>query len=354
MAVPEADPNSVSAGLVCRVCGEPARSLTAWRCDCGEPFRLLDNPEHSRFAALQIPELGQGETPLIPAPFEGAGRLHLKLEGANPSGSFKDRGMAVLVGLAVKCGAPEVVCDSSGNAAAAIAAFASAAGIGCRVFVPAETSEGKLRQIEAYGADLVRVPGDREDAARAAQAAANESFYASHYWHPCFALGTRSFAYEVIEQFSGNPPDHVVFPVGHGSLYLGAVSGFLSAARDWNIAPPRCHVVQTRACQPVVQAVSKSTAPAKTVTTIAEGIRIPEPLRLPEILTALGATGGCALAVEEDSILHWWRRSARGGVLMEPTSAVALAGLEALHSEGVIGDKETVVVPVTGHGLKVL
>jgi threonine synthase len=376
-----------AVALACRACGRPARSPCAWRCDCGEPFRLLtaEEAERVRLDDLPVPDLGHGDTPLIPSPAHDSGDVYLKLEGANPSGSFKDRGMAVLVGLALASGASEVICDSSGNAAAAVAAFAAAASLRCRVFVPEATSETKVRQVRAYGAELVRVPGDREAAARAAQAAAENAlsaaddgraaaesapaaatgpqaaaqttFYASHYWHPFFALGTRSFALEVVEQLGGRLPDHVVFPVGHGSLYLGAVDGFLSAARRLGMPAPHCHVVQSEAVHSVVAAVvGRAGAGARwsQATTLAEGIRISRPLRLEEIAAALAATRGTALTVSEDAIADHWRRTARRGVLMEPTSAVAFAGYERLRSEGVIAEGATVVIPVTGSGLKSL
>lgn len=405
---------SFAVTLACRACGRPARSPNAWRCDCGEPFRLLTAEEAERvpLAHLPMPDLGQGGTPLVRSPAHDAGGVYLKLEGANPSGSFKDRGMAVLVGLAVASGAPEVVCDSSGNAAAAVAAFAAAASLRCRVFVPEGTSETKVRQVSAYGAQLVRVPGDREAAARATQEAAGRTlhatereravaesarptsggrrsredgaFYASHYWHPYFALGTRTFALEVVEQLGGTLPDHVVFPVGHGSLYLGAVAGFLATARRLGVPAPRCHAVQSEAVRPIVDAVVRGNASAASPTgclpppesssgapevpsqasslrpeapgsgawTLAEGIRISRPLRLGEIVAALRATRGEALAVSEDEIAREWRRAARCGVLMEPTSAVAFAGYERLRREGVVAEGETVVLPVTGNGLK--
>jgi threonine synthase len=316
-------------------------------------------------AGAEPVSLGEGNTPVIAYRDSGGKAIYLKLENLSPSGSFKDRGMAVLVSLARHLGVEAVICDSSGNAGASVAAYCAAVSLPCRVFVPKTTSEGKLRQIRDYGAELVGVRGDRQAVAVAAQSAASRNFYASHYWNPFFMEGTKTFALELFGQLGDRMPDHVVFAVGHGSLFLGAVIGFEELAYAHGLRLPRCHVIQAEACRPIVDAFETSSETASEAVaasvdatgstgteTIAEGIRISRPLRLSEILAALRKTSGCALAVDDGRIRATHRSALERGVLLEPTSAAALSGIELLRERRVIGEGEVVVAPVTGNGLK--
>ncbi|MGH2353812.1 MAG: pyridoxal-phosphate dependent enzyme, partial [Chloroflexota bacterium] len=154
--------------------------------------------------AAQAVSLGEGDTSLVPLPRWGAahglGRVFGKLEFANPTGSFKDRGMAVLVTVAREQGARHLVEDSSGNAGASVAAYAARAGMTCTVYAPAAAPAAKLHQVRAYGAELVAVPGPRSavaDAARAAGASPS-SYHVSHNDNPLFVAGNKTFAYELL------------------------------------------------------------------------------------------------------------------------------------------------------------
>ena len=171
--------------------------------------------------------LGEPVTGLVE--LRGRPGVFAKLEGSLPTGSFKDRGVAVTVGWLVRRGVRELIVDSSGNAGASFAAYAARAGIRARVFVPADASPAKLVQVRAHGASIVTVPGPRSAAGDAARAALDDAgpdvAYASHLWQPAFLTGTATFAYEIVEAL-GRAPDTVIAPLGGGTLLLGASLGF--------------------------------------------------------------------------------------------------------------------------------
>ena len=335
------------------MCGEevPA-SPRVWRCpSCGGPLDL-DLPPIDPRLPLGFPvrlSLGEPVTPLV----EMDGAI-LKLEGALPTGSFKDRGAAALVGWLAEHGVEAVVEDSSGNAGAALAAYCARAGIACELYVPESAPRAKLAQIEAYGGRLVPVPGPRPEAARAAERAAAEgAVYASHAWSPLYLLGTRTFALELWDQLGREAPDVLVVPVGGGSLLLGAHLGF-AALREAGLVDriPRLVCAQAEACAPLVRAIAAGSPEPVAVQpepTLADGIVIPEPVRGRQVIAAVRETGGTGVAVSEDEIRAAYERSARGGLLVERTSAVALA---ALRHPGVAEAGERIVVAVTGNGLK--
>lgn len=357
--------------LACTACGRGAEYADGrWRCECGGPFESRQDRPFPRAAlgarppglwryweAFPLPgpeaavSLGEGMTPLLPLRWDDA-QVLCKLEFLTPTGSFKDRGAAVLLSLARHLGVARVVEDSSGNAAAAVAAYAAAAGLACDLFVPAESSPDKLAQARAYGAAVRAVPGGREAAADAAQQAAATTFYASHVWHPAFFAGTRTFAYEVWEQLGGQAPDALVLPAGHGTLLLGSWWGFGDLVR-WGYLTrgPRLIAVQADRCAPLASAWAGRESPVPE-RTVAEGIAIAAPVRLRQMLRAVEETGGAVLAVPEEAIVSAWRRAAGAGLFVEPTAAAALAGLSAALRGGFCRPDERIVVPLTGSGLK--
>ena len=305
--------------------------------------------------------LGEGGTPLV----EGrTGRelglqLLWKLEFLNPTGSFKDRGASVLVSALRSLGARRLADDSSGNAGAALAAYAVAAGLRAVLFVPAQASGPKVRQIEGYGAELVRVPGPRPEATTAVTRACQEDpelVYASHNASPYFLAGLLTLAFEIAEDLGWKAPDHLVVPVGGGGLLLGLFYGFsLLVHLGWVGKGPRLHAVQPAACAPVVRAWESGLAepaPVEPGETMAEGTRIPRPERGREILLALRASRGVAVAVEEEGIRRAQKALAGEGLYVEPTAALAPAALPKLLAQGTLRPGETVVVPLTGFGLK--
>lgn len=355
----------VAEPLLCPTCGVPLN----YRWEPLERLRPSDLRGRGvwRYAPF-LPDaepvtLGEGATPLVPSRRLGPNlglELRFKVEACNPTGSFKDRGTAVLVAVLRALGAQAVADDSSGNAGASLAAYAARAGIPAVLCVPAHTSGPKLAQIEAHGARIVRVPGPREKATQAVEEACQANpglVYASHNTSPYFPAGLATMAYELCEDLGGQGPDHVVVPVGGGGLFLGLADGFQRLrGLGWTTQTPRLHAVQPEACAPLVRALaSRALDPVEPAprTTVAEGARIPRPARGRELLRLLGATGGVAVAVGEEEIITAQRALAREeGLYVEPTAALAVAALPELLARGAVGPGEQVVVVLTGSGLK--
>jgi threonine synthase len=356
--------------LRCDRCGTEPAGPAPWRCEaCGSPLELsLPAPDRATLAdaaaagvwrfrgwlpPADVVTLGEPSTGLVE--LRGRPGTFAKLEGSLPTGSFKDRGVAVTVGWLAGRGIRELIVDSSGNAGASFAAYAARAGIRARVFVPADASPAKLVQVRAHGAGIVTVPGPRSaagDAARAALSAAGPDVaYASHLWQPAFLAGTATFAYEVVESL-GRPPETLVAPLGGGTLLLGAWLGF-RRLREAGVIDrlPRLVGVQSAACAPLAAAFRAGADDAQAVepgSTIAEGIRIARPPRSRQILAAIRESGGTIVEVDDDAVRASLRAMLAEGVFTEPTSAAAHAGL-ALAGDDVGG---TTVVALTGHGLK--
>jgi len=344
-----------------------------WRCECGGVFELEGAPGFAqdeietgdfslwRYRAMLpvehekgIISLGEGFTPLVETQVYGT-RIHCKLEFLAPTGSFKDRGTAVLVNVLRELGVKRVVEDSSGNAGASLAAYAARSGIEAEIYVPAHASPNKLHQITVYGARLVKVEGPRERAAQAVQeAAAQGAYYASHYYNPFTLEGLKTIAYEIWEQLGWRAPDNLVLPVGHGTLLLGAYRGFKHLLAAGLIErPPRLFAIQAETCAPLYEAYQRGLGeafPIEKNETVAEGISIARPVRGRQILAAVRATGGAVLAVDDEETLRARDELARRGLYVEPTSAVAIAALPQLR--GLMGTDETTIVPLTGNGLK--
>ncbi|MGH7721955.1 MAG: pyridoxal-phosphate dependent enzyme [Candidatus Dormibacteria bacterium] len=298
--------------------------------------------------------LGEQVTPLLERPDLG---VHLKLDHLLPSGSYKDRGACLLVSRLAHLGVHDVVLDSSGNAGAAISAYCAAASIGCRVFVPAGNSPGKLAQIAAAGAEVVPVPGLRRDATNAARAAAAGTLYASHNWHPDFLAGLASMGWEMWEQLGRRAPSAVVTPCGNGGIVLGLSRAFQALVEGGLLAAvPRIVAVQSQAFDAVARAMTDELPAPRARShgqTIAEGIACELPVRGRQLLAALRRSGGVAIAVTDSQIRDAVLGLASSGIYVEPTAAVGLAGVAELRARGsgaVLGADPVVVL--TGSGLK--
>ena len=299
--------------------------------------------------------LGEGGTPLLERDWNGV-PVQFKLEFMMPTGSFKDRGMTVMVSYLKSRGIDHVLEDSSGNAGASLSAYAAAAGMRCRILVPETASYPKIAQIAACGADVVTVRGSRQDVADAALQMSSEIFYASHNWQPFFIEGTKTLAYELWESLGFRAPDNVVTPLGYGSNVLGLDRGFDELLRNGEITRrPRIFGVQAANCAPCHAAWQSGgeTPVAVTVTpTVAEGIASSQPTRLREVLRAVRGSGGAIAAVSEEEIVAALRTLARMGLYVEPTCAAAAAGLTQWLASGTIRRDETTVLVLTGSGLK--
>ena len=333
--------------LTCSSCGADCAAATwIWRCPrCAAPLDLVDEP-----VLADIASLGEPETPLVSVELEQV-TVTAKLEGALPTGSFKDRGSRVVATALREFGVDRAVIDSSGNAGASLAAYCARVGIQCDVYVPATSSPVKLAQMRAFGARINAVTGTRQDVADAALGAAESAAYAAHSWSPWFILGTSTFGFELHAQI-GRAPDAIVLPLGAGTLLLGIARAFATLQRRGVVdRVPRLYGVQSTACAPLATAFEQGLAGAAEVSvssTAAEGIKIARPPRAAQILRAVRESQGAIIAVGDEALWTASERLASGGVLVEPTSAIAFAGADRLESRGA----ETIVVPVTGSGLK--
>jgi threonine synthase len=277
--------------------------------------------------------LGEGNTPLLQAPrlSKRLGvELWLKWEGANPTGSFKDRGMSVAVTKAVESGATTVVCASTGNTAASAAAYAARAGLEAVIFVSAgATASSKLVQVRAVGGRIVEVDGSFSEAfARAEELGSKEGHVVVNSTNPDRIEGQKTAAFEILEQLGGMP-DVLTLPYGGGGNTKAYARGFLEGAG----ALPRLHPVES----------------AQRATTFASAIRITEPVHRAEVEEALERSGGSVVTVDDNQIARAWHALGREeGLFCEPASAAGLAGLEL----GSAKPGECVVCVITGHGLK--
>lgn len=305
--------------------------------------------------ATHAVSLGEGWTPLIAGDWHGAATL-FKLEFMMPTGSFKDRGMTVLMSYLKNRGIDHVLEDSSGNAGASLSAYAAAAGMRCRILVPETASYPKIAQIAACGADVVTIRGSRQDVADAAMEMSREIFYASHNWVPFFVEGTKTLAFELWEQLGFEAPDNVVVPLGYGSNVIGCLRGFGElAARGEIDCVPRVFGVQAENCAPYHAAWRRgmqSLVPIDVRATIAEGIASSKPTRVAEVLNGVRESGGEIVAVSENEIVDALRELARKGLYVEPTSAAGAAGLSQLLRTGAVKPTERTVLVLTGSGLK--
>jgi threonine synthase len=297
--------------------------------------------------------LGEGDTPLILT--EAFGRqIAFKLEYLNPTGSFKDRGTALLISFLKSRGIESAVEDSSGNAGASFAAYASRAGVRAKVFIPGYASGPKRAQIEAYGAQVELVPGPRSNASDAVRRAAeNGDFYASHVYLPFGLSGFATIAYEIVEQI-GESPGSIVLPVGQGSQLLGLGIGFLALQEAGIVSQlPQLVGVQALACAPLWAVFKYGAAGMGFVSegeTLAEGVRIKHPLRGDLILKIVEDSDGLFVAVDESKILEGVEQLAKMGFFVEPTSAIIWDGLSQVKDQ----IREPIVAILTGTGLKAI
>ena len=298
--------------------------------------------------------LGEGSTPLIHARRLGAeiglGELHLKFEGTNPTGSFKDRGMVLAVNRAVAAGARAVVCASTGNTSASAAAYAAAAGLPCHVILPAgKVARGKLAQALAAGARLTMVDGNFDAALSAVRRLGEEGLaVVVNSINPDRLEGQQTAAWEVVDDL-GRAPDALALPVGNAGNITAYWRGFRRYADEGRAAsPPRMLGFQADGAAPIVRG-----QPVESPETVATAIRIGNPASWDGAVAARDESGGLIESVTDAEILETQRLiGEKEGVFCEPASAAGVAGVRRLVAEGHIGQEETVVCVLTGHGLK--
>jgi len=298
--------------------------------------------------------LGEGATPCVPsrvmAQQLGLGSLHFKLEGLNPTGSFKDRGMVVAVAKALEDGSRAIVCASTGNTSASAAAYAARAGVRAGVVVPAGgIASGKLLQAQVHGATVLSVRGGFDAALRLVRELSD------HYpvtlvnsVNPHRIEGQKTAAFEIVDEL-GDAPDVLAIPVGNAGNITACWAGF----RDYRAAGvvdglPRMFGFQAAGAAPLVRG-----APIDEPETVATAIRIGNPASWASAIAARDESGGRIDAVTDDEILAAYRDLARvEGIFCEPASAASVAGIRAVAARGELDRNALVVCVLTGAGLK--
>lgn len=312
----------------------------------------LDLPRH-----LPPVSLGEGFVPVEPLKVPGVGdRVFALRDDLEPTGSWKDRGSSVLVTAIAAGPRRQLVEDSSGNAALSLARYADAAGFELTLFVPKRISRARGQLLEQTSARVERVPGPREESARAAaEAAAEGALWASHVLQPLHVAGAATAAFNIYERL-GAVPDVVIAPVGHGGLLTGLGLGFDALAAAGLGGPPRLVGVQARECAPLVRAFNEGLERAAKVTPppggMAEGVLIAEPGRAREVLAFVRASGGILAAADELALERALRVLWLEQVAVEPTAALPVAWLLERSAREWLGAAESVVVVLTGHGMR--
>lgn len=364
-----------ATAFICSRCGDPVSAPPHHDC-AGHPTLELHHDESVRDAlaptdsigdirryepllpvdSLDGVSLGEGGTDLVDTPSlseELGVDLSLKLEGANPTGSTKDRGSAVVVAHAVARGDDVVACASTGNAAASVAAYAARSGVACCLFVPERAPDAKAVQPLIYGADVLAVEGTYDDAfdlcnrVTAASGWLDRSAGATPYTD----AGARTLGYELAEQ-PASVPDWVVVPMGNGGTIASAWHGLATYADlDLIEKTPRMLGVQADGTAPIFDAVHDTDSVGGE--TCADSIDVGTPHRLTDARAAIGDSGGTAVTVSETAIRNATAKLGREeGVFVEPACAAALAGVRRAREDGTIDSGEDVVAVMTGTGLK--
>jgi threonine synthase len=319
-----------------------------WRGIIAEYGPRLPVPE-----GVRVITLDEGGTPLLPAPVlsELTGcSVYLKVEGANPTGSFKDRGMTVAVTLAAARGAHTVICASTGNTSASAAAYAARAGLGCAVLVPkGNVALGKLAQALAHGARLLQVDGNFDDCLELVRKLASDYPVALvNSVNPERLQGQKTASFEVVDAL-GDAPDVHCLPVGNA----GNISAYWLGYQEYRASgqatkTPRMLGFQAAGAAPIVLG-----QPVLEPVTVATAIRVGNPASWHLAEEARAESGGLIGSVTDDQILAAYRLLAqREGVFGEPASAAGVAGLLAARASGQVTSGSTVVCTITGHGLK--
>ncbi len=296
--------------------------------------------------------MGEGATPLLENKrLSKTGRVLIKYEAGNPTGSFKDRGSSLEITKALEFKKKNVALASTGNMGASMAAYAAFAGLGCKVFIPNIVGKEKIIQIKAYGAETIAVDGDYSVAMKQAEdyvISNHDSFLTGDY--PWRSEGTKTVGFEIADQLYWHVPDLIVVPVGNGTLIWSIFEAFnelmLVGITD---KIPKIICVQVENCSPVTDAWEynlKEIIPVRDPETVATAIACGDPIDGLAALKAIRDSGGFAIKISDDETLSARNELSRNGVFVEPSGAVAYAGYLKNKLEG------TVVCIATGHGLK--
>jgi len=307
--------------------------------------------------------LDEGATPLLQVQrlaenIGFKGRVYVKYEGANPTGSFKDRGMTIAVTIAREIGAHHAIAASTGNTASSAAAYTARAGIRLTLVLPRnKVALGKLGQSILHGANIVEIEGSFDDALKAVveASAISTSIYPLNSFNAWRLEGQKTIAFEIWEELG--VPDWVVVPVGNGGNIAAIWKGF-KELRDAGLIDslPRMVGVQASGAAPLASAFEKGLDKPKFIErpeTIATAIRIGKPINWAKAIKAVKESGGVFVKVADDEIINAQHMLARlEGIGAEPAGAASIAGLKKLVEEGIVEKGETIVAVVTGHALK--
>ncbi|MGQ9468590.1 MAG: threonine synthase [Nitrososphaerales archaeon] len=330
------------------------RPRTLWRY-----FELLPIDDLSN-----IVDISAGLTPLIRsknlARFLGLKNLFIKNDTVNPTYSFKDRPASVAVSKALEFNAKAVGCASTGNLAAATAAHATKAGLPCYIFIPSDIELNKVAQASIYGAQLIAVKGTYDDANRLAAQVAELYDWAlvNINIRPYYVEGSKTLAFEVLEQMNWSAPDHVIVPVGSGALLCAINKGFKEFERIGFIENSKVKITgaQGQGCAPIVDAFKSNSdyiTPVENPETIAKSLAIGDPGDGIYALNTIRKTGGYAESANDKEIIDAIKLLAKTeGIFTEPAGAVTIAVLKKLIDNGEISSDESIVCYITGNGLK--
>ena len=303
--------------------------------------------------------LGEGWTPMLCS--KRMPNVFLKEEGANPTGTFKARGLALAVTMARHYGLKKLAVPSAGNAAGALAAYAAAAGIESHIFMPLDVPFANYVEATVYGAQVTLVDGLISDCARIVSERKEKEgwFDISTMKEPFRVEGKKTMGYELVEQLDWEYPDAVFYPTGGGVGLIGMWKAFEEMEQLGWVKPgrrPRMIAVQAAGCAPVVRAFEQGDPVSqawKNASTFASGLRVPKPYGDAVMLEILRESGGVALSVTDkqllDSILDWGRNE---GIFLSPEGAAAVAGYDRLLQTGYLKPTDRVVLFNTGAGLK--
>ncbi len=316
------------------------------------------------FDQSKIVSLNEGGTPLYRckrlAEKIGIGELYVKHEGANPTGSFKDRGMTVGVTKAREFGVKTVACASTGNTSASLAAYAAKAGLKCVVILPAgKVALGKLAQAIMHGAQVIGVEGNFDQALAIVRRICEErdDIYLLNSVNPFRPQGQKSIGFEIADQLGFKAPDRIVVPMGNCANIWAIYKGFLEF-KETGLTEgiPKMTGIQAEGAMPIVEAIREGSdefAPVEEPETIATAIRIGNPVNGPKAIKAIRDSGGTAESVSDEEIVQAQKDLARlEGIGVEPASAATIAGLRKLIDGGGVSRDESVVCVTTGNILK--
>lgn len=328
--------------------------VTAWKY---APFLPVEDES-------KIVSLNEGGTPLYNcenlAEELGVDELHVKFEGGNPTGSFKDRGMTVGVTKALEYGVHTVTCASTGNTSSSLAAYSGKAGLDCLVLTPkGKVALGKLAQAAIHGAKIIAIKDNFDKALQLVRKLTGErdDIYLLNSVNPFRPQGQKTIGFEISDQLGFESPDRITVPMGNCANIWAIYKGFYEF-REIGIVDeiPKMTGIQAEGASPVVEAFRSGddvVTPEPEPETVATAIRIGDPVNGPKALNAIRRSEGTAESVTDGEIIEAQKMLARKeGIGVEPASAASIAGLKKLVEDGTIDSSETVVSVVTGHILK--